>query len=128
MKQRDQFISQSLVHHPDRPRLGIKTFADMKAAKIKVAGQQIAVDSEVLFRRLFLISKDRLYLSTVLKHELSPVPPSHFYDDGTMSKTAKYEFAKKMESNAEIFQELPHLQDGKSSCVVDGMFHTAVHE
>ena len=51
---------------------------------------KIMMDSEVLFRRLLGVSQQRdVNLEQVLSHELAPVPPSLFNDDGTMRKTTK---------------------------------------
>lgn len=52
--------------------------------------------------------------------ELTPVPPSLFYDDGSMRKTSKAELSKKIEANAEKIQALP-THKGKSAYVIDGM-------
>ena len=40
-------------------------------------------------------------METVMSHELAAVPPSLFYDDGSISKTTKADLAKKLE-----FQQL----------------------
>ena len=105
-------------------RLEIKTFSDIKHSSIKVANQNICIDSEVLFRRLFLVSKDRgIELATVMKYELSPPPPSLlYYDDGSIRKTSKEELAKKTEANTEKIEQLPTLEEGCAADVTGGMF------
>ena len=40
-------------------RIKVKTFADSKKAVAVVGTEKITVESEVLFRRLFAITKDR---------------------------------------------------------------------
>ena len=63
---------------------------------------KIMMDSEVLFRRLLAVSKQRdVNLEQVLSHELAPVPPSLFNDDGTMRKTTKADLTKILESNCD---------------------------
>ena len=48
------------------------------------------MDSEVLFRRFLAVSNQRdVNLERALSHELVPVPPSLFNDDGTMRKQPK---------------------------------------
>ena len=60
------------------------------------------MDSEVIFRRLLAVSKQRyVNLEQMLSHELAPVPPSLFNDDGTMRKTTKADLAKKFASNCD---------------------------
>ena len=127
-KQRDSFITQRMVDQPKRQnfwdretKLGIKTFRNMQKPTIRIANQTISVDSEVLFRILFLVSKDRdSDLSTVLKFELSPVPPSLFHDDGTMRKKSKAELSKEIEANTDRIQTFPTYH-GKSAYIIDGI-------
>ena len=56
----------------------------------------IMMDSEVLFPRLLAVSKQRdVNLEQVLSHELAPLPPYLFNDDGTIRKTTKADLANK---------------------------------
>ena len=85
-----------------------KTFADMRKniTSQKVCG--LKADSDVLFRMLLAISKQRdISLETLFKHELAVVPPSLFNDDGTMRKTMKSELANKLEASCPHIQTLP---------------------
>jgi len=80
------------------------------------------VDSEVLFRRLLAVSKHRdVSLEEVLTHELAPVLPSLFNDDGTMRKTSKADLAKKLESNCDEIQVLGDSDEHDIACIIDGM-------
>ena len=80
------------------------------------------VDSEVLFRRLLAVSKKRdVSLEQVLTHELAPVPPSLFNNDGTMQKTNKADLAKKLEANCEEVQVLEPSDQHDTAYVIDGM-------
>ena len=59
----------------------------MKKPVISKAKEKLIVDSEVLFRRLLVVSKQReVNLEDVLTHELSAISPLLFHDDGTMRK------------------------------------------
>ena len=80
------------------------------------------MDSELLFRRLLAVSKQRhVNLEQVLSHELAPVPPSLFNDDGTMRKTTKAELANKLESNCDEIQVLAVSHDNHTAYIIDGM-------
>ena len=80
------------------------------------------MDSEVLFRRLPAVSKQRgVNLKQVLSHELAPVPPCLFNDDGTMRKTTKADLAKKLESNCDDIQVLAVSHDNHIAYIIDGM-------
>ena len=53
------------------------------------------IDTEVLFRRLLAVSKNRdMDMWKVLSYELAAVPPSTFHDDGSMRKTNKTDHVK----------------------------------
>ena len=68
----------------------------------------IPMHSNVLFRRLLAVSKQRDVSSeNVMSHKLAAAPPSLFYDDGGLRKTTKADLAKKLESEVEVVQELP---------------------
>lgn len=74
-------------------RVKVSTFDSMR----KPITNNLMVSSEVLFRRLLAVSKQRdVDLHSVLKYELAAVSPSLFYDDGQMRKTTKAELAKKV--------------------------------
>ena len=80
------------------------------------------MDSELLFRRLMAVSKQRdVNLEQVLSHELAPVPSSLFNDDGTMRKTTKGDLAKKLESNCDEIQVLAVSHDNHTAYIIDGM-------
>ena len=77
------------------------------------------VDSEVLFRRLLIVSKQReVSLEKVLEHELTAVPPSLFHDDITMRKTVKSDLAKMLEATCPEIAELN--ADSMTAYVIDG--------
>ena len=59
-------------------------------------------------------------METVMSHELAAVPPSLFYDDGSMRKTTKADLAKKLEAVVEESQQLPNV-DVPSAYIIDGM-------
>ena len=66
------------------------TFVKMSQSPTSNKTDKIMMDSEVLFRRLLAVAKQRdVYLEQVLSHELAPVPRSLFNDGGTMRKTTK---------------------------------------
>jgi hypothetical protein len=96
------------------------TFKDMKTS-VGVQSRQVHMDSDVLFRRLLAVSKQReVSMETVMSHELAAVPPSLFYDDGSMRKTTKADLAKKLEAVVEESQQLPNV-DVPSAYIIDGM-------
>ena len=97
------------------------TFANMRKALSSKTKGKIAMDSDILFRRLLAVSKQReVSMEDVLAHELAAVPPALFHDDGSMRKTAKATLAKKLESTVE---EGTHLPDAvsPSAHIIDGM-------
>ncbi|KAL7380780.1 hypothetical protein ABVT39_023998 [Epinephelus coioides] len=97
------------------------TFTDMKASIPSSKSKQLHIDSDVLFRRLLAVSKQRdVSLEDVMSHELTAVPPALFYDDGGMRKSTKADLAKKLESVSEVMQELPEITE-KSAYIIDGM-------
>lgn len=126
-KTNDAFIQARLVQATKsktfwdpQKRSKAMTFSDMRksAARKKLGG--VTSDSEVLFRRLLVVSKQReVSLEKVLEHELAGVPPSLFNDDGTMRKTSKAELAKKLEASCDQVHTLPA---GRSTAyIIDGM-------
>ena len=103
-------------------RTKIVTFADMrKSLNIDKDTKKLMIDSEVLFRRLLAVSKQRnVNMETILQHELAAVPPALFHDDGNMRKCVKADLASKLESTTEVVLDLPPLV-GKSIYIYDGM-------
>ena len=98
------------------------TFVNMSKSLTSNKPDKTMMDSEVLFRRLLAVSKQRdVNLEQVLSHELAPVPPSLFNDDGTMRKTTKADLAKKLESNCNEIQVLAVSHDNRTAYIVDGM-------
>lgn len=121
----EMFIKERLVEQkhsfwdaiPKRPAL---TFADMKKRMTNDKEKKITIDTEVLFRHLLAVSKNRdVDLKMVLSYELAAIPPSLFHDDGAMRKTENSELAKKLES-----LELPVFlgtEDATLTYIIDGM-------
>ena len=96
------------------------TFADMGKSSDKSKSDKRIVDSEVLFRRLLMVSKQReVNLEKVLEHELAAVPPALFHDDTTMRKTVKSDLAMKLEATC---REVVGLDSGhRTAYIIDGM-------
>ena len=79
---------------------------------------KIMMHSEVLFRRLLAVSKQRgVNLEQMLSRELAPVPPSLFNGDGTMRKTTNADLAKKLESNCDEIQMLAVSHDNHTAYI-----------
>ena len=98
------------------------TFVNMSKYLTSNKADKTMMNSEVLFRRLLAVSKQRdVNLEQVLSHELAPAPPSLFNDDGTMRKTNKADLAKKLESNCDEFQVLAVSNDNHFAYIIDGM-------
>ena len=57
-----------------------------------------------------------------MNYELSPLPPSLFYGDGSIRKISKAELSKKLESNSQKILILPTLKEGFAAYVIDAMF------
>lgn len=122
------FIEQRLVKDTKsksfwavETRKSSATFADMRKPLTGKKTGEIVMDSDILFRRLLAVSKQReVSMEDVLAHELAAVPPSLFHDDGSMRKTAKATLAKKLEATV---GEASHLPDAASHSahVMDGM-------
>ena len=92
------------------------TFVNMSKFLTSNKTDKIMMDSEVLFRRLLAVSMQRdVNLEQVLSHELAPVTPSLFNDDGTMRKTTKADLAKKLESNCDEIQLLAVSHDNHTA-------------
>ena len=98
------------------------TFVNMSTSLTSNKADKTMMNSEVLFRRLLAVSKQRdVNLEQVLSHELAHVPPSLFNDDGTMRKITKADLAKKLESNCDEFQVLAVSNDNHFAYIIDGM-------
>ena len=107
-----------------QPSQKIATFTDMKISLASDKEKKLMIDSEVLFRRLLAVSRNRdIDLRLILSHELAAIVPSLFHDDGSMRKTNKAQLAKKLESTSSEIYELPNHQDstGKTAYIIDGM-------
>jgi hypothetical protein len=109
------------------PRCSVLTFSSMKKALSFDKDRKFIIDTEILFRRLLAVSKNRdVDLGLVLSFELAAVPPSLFHDDGSMRKTTKAELTKKLEGNcAEVITELSKMSSCLTTCssvyIIDGM-------
>ena len=95
-KKSQNFMSEHIVENKSKgfwdpvPCTKTLTFTDMKKPMSTKTKDKLAVDPEVLFRRMLAVSKFRdINLETVLQHELATVPPSLFHDDGMMRKAVK---------------------------------------
>ena len=78
------------------PNTVVKIFSTMKKCLYSDRDRKIMIDTEVLFRRLLAVSKNRnVNMCNVLSYELAAVPPSMFHDDGSMRETNKADLAKK---------------------------------
>ena len=86
-----KFIEQRLVGDERKsfwdplPRAKAVTFASMKKHLTNDKDRKLILETEVLFRRLLAVSKNRdIDMKMVLTYELAAVPPSLFHDDGMM--------------------------------------------
>ena len=92
------------------------TFVNMSKSLTSNKTDKIMMDSEVLFRRLLAVPKQRdVNLEHVLSHKLAPVPPSLFNDGGTMRKTTKADLAKTLESNCDEIQAMAVSHDNHTA-------------
>jgi hypothetical protein len=72
-----------------------------------------------MFRRILSAARHRdLDFSNLLKYELTPVPSSLFFEDGSMRKSPKAELGKK---NKSFCQPLFEIKDRFNSCIIDAM-------
>ena len=88
--------------------------------------RKIMIDTEVLFRRLLAVSKNRdVNMRKVLSYKLAAVTPSMFHDDGSMRKTNKADLAKNLEANTNEILVRPRQNSPRSSqsaaYLIDGM-------
>ena len=103
-------------------RMKILNFSNMIMPLPTDSKKKLMIESEVLFRRLFCIAKMRnINLRTVLTYELAAVPPSLFFDDGSMRKTAKADLAQELESvSPEVHHIPPDPEQTETSYIIDG--------
>ena len=98
------------------PKTVVKTFSAMKKCLSGDKDRKIMIDTEVLFRRLLAVLKNRdVNMHKVLSYELAADPPSMFHDDGSMRKTNKADLAKKPEANTDEILLLPRQNYPTSS-------------
>ncbi|KAG1697215.1 hypothetical protein GQR58_006054 [Nymphon striatum] len=106
------------------PRCPVVTFSSMKKALSYDKDRKLIIDTEILFRRLLSVSKNReVDMRSVLSFELAAVPPSLFHDDGSIRKTTKAVLTKKLEESCtNVITELPEILPICSSVyIIDGM-------
>jgi len=84
--------------------------------------RKLILETEVLFRRLLAVSKNRdIDMKMVLTYELAAVPPSLFHDDGMMRKTKKADLAEKLESHCSETFDLAQDTHTPTAYIADGM-------
>ena len=116
------FVDRTLIFWDTDKRSKTPTFVNMSKSLTSNKTDKIMMDSEVLFRRLLAVAKQRdVNLEQMLSHELAPVPPSLFNDGGTMRKTTKDDLAKTMEYNCNQIQALAVSHDDHTAYIIDGM-------
>ena len=77
------------------PKTVVRTFSAMKKCLSSDKDRKIMIDTEVLFRRLLAVSKNRdVNMRKVFSYELAAVLPLMFHDGGSMRKTNKADLAK----------------------------------
>jgi hypothetical protein len=97
----------------------IDTFSDTKINYKKKLTKTSTLTSEFMFRRILSAARHRdLDFSNLLKYELTPVPSSLFFEDGSMRKSPKAELGKKIKS---FCQPLFEIKDRFNSCIIDAM-------
>lgn len=103
----EKFATEGLVEKPSTswdliPKMPLVTFSAAKKCLSTDEDSQLLIDTEVLFRRLLAVSKNRdVDMRNVLAYELSAVPQSMFHDDGTLRKTNKADMAKRLEEQCD---------------------------
>ena len=98
----------------------IKSFTTQKREKLLKQKTVIAMDSELMFRRLLAVSKLRgVNLRNLVRHEMAPIPPALFNEDGTMRKTKKSDLAAVLQCYASTETDLESCSS--SAFIVDGM-------
>lgn len=107
------------------PKMNIKTFASLsKKAKAKSTDEKLVTVSadRNLFGRLLIVSRARdVNLREVLKYELSSVPCSLAYTDGSLRKTNKSVLLKVLEEQVQVLPRLPIEEDQSTAYILDGM-------
>ena len=107
------------------PKMPVVTFYAMKKCLSMDKDRKLLIDTEVLFRRLLAVSKNRdVDMRNVLTYELAAVPPSMFHDDGTMRKTNKADLAKRLEEQCDELPVLPQVNlvsSQPAAYLIDGM-------
>ena len=84
----EKFTTERLVEKTSSfwdpiPKMPVVTFSAMKKCLSTDKDTKLLIDTEVLFRRLLAVSKNRdVDMRIVLEYELAAVPPSMFHDDG----------------------------------------------
>ena len=128
MQKQTTFITSRLLKNGDKSfwdaetRVKLSTFADMKKSLPGDKTKKLIISSEVLFRRLLAVSRQRdVDLHSVMKYELAAVPPALFHDDGQMRKTSKAELAKRIESTISDKADDPQSDDSTIYDNIDGM-------
>lgn len=124
----DNFVSERLVEGGDKdfwdaiPKSAAITFESMKKALSFDKAKKLVLDPEVLFRRLLCVARHReINLKDVLSHELTPVPPALFHDDGSMRKVTKSDLATKLEECVEKETVLEKAAHTPTAYIIDGM-------
>ena len=111
----EKFTTERLVEKTSSfwdpiPKMPVVTFSAMKKCLSTDKDTKPLIDTEVLFRRLLAVSKNRdVDMRIVLAYELAAVPPSMFHDDGTMRKTTKADLTKMLEEQCDQQPVLPQL-------------------
>jgi hypothetical protein len=102
-------------------RIKVPTIAYMrKSVEVEKTTKKIMVDSEILFRRLLAVSKQRdVNIKSLLQHELAVIPPALFHDDGNIRTFVKSDLAMKLESITDEVLVLPPIE-GSSAYIYDG--------
>ena len=106
----NQFTKERLGDEKNRnfwdpiPKTVVKTFSAMKKCISSDKDRKVMIDTEVLFRRLLAVSKNRdVNMRKVLSYELAVGLPSVFHDDGSRRKINKADLVKRLETNTGDF-------------------------
>jgi len=127
----EKFTTERLVEKTSSfwdpiPKMPVVTFSAMKKClSTDKDRRKLLIDTEVLFRRLLAVSKNRdVDMRNVLAYELAAVPPSMFRDDGKMRKTTKADLAKTLEEQYDEQPVLPQVSlvsSQPAAYLIDGM-------
>ncbi|CAH1183039.1 unnamed protein product [Ceutorhynchus assimilis] len=100
-----------------KSRNKVLTFKEGNVKENPKKGNPI-IGSELMFPRILCAAqRNEIDLTTILSHELTLVPTSLFYDDGSMRKITKSDLAKKIEGESKATVDCTTVQ----SLMVDGM-------